>query len=449
MDCNFFGVSKKITGYQEKAMVGLAGIIILMILMFFLEIPVGLAMGVVGVGGLWYLVTPEAALNLLGTEIWTTFSQYGLSVIPLFVWMGQICFYSGVNENLYNTAYTWMGRTRGGLAMSTVMACAGFAAICGSNTATAATMTAVALPEMEKRDYDPQLSSASIACGSTLGAVIPPSVVLLVYGIYTEQSISKLFWASAIPGLVLAGLFCLTIYLMCVIKPEIGPAGPASTLFEKIKSLPGAFEMMFLFVLVMAGLFFGLFTPTEAGAAGAFFSLVMALMRRKLSWEGFVLSIMDSLKVACMIIVIITGAIIFGRFLTLSGLPSEITELASGLPVDPWVIMAIILLTYGVAGCVMDALGFLLVSIPIFFPLVVKMGYDPIWFGVTLTAVTTMGAVTPPVGISAYVVSGMSKTIPLATVFRGIFWFLPAYIAIIVLLLIFPKMVLWLPAYVN
>lgn len=430
-------------------MVGLAGIAILMFLMFVLEIPVGLAMGVVGVGGLWYLVTPEAAFSLLGTEIWTTFSQYSLSVIPLFVWMGQICFYSGVNENLYNTAYTWMGRVRGGLAMSTIMACGGFAAICGSNTATAATMTAVALPEMEKRNYDPQLSSAAVACGSTLGVVIPPSVVLLVYGIYTEQSISKLFWASAIPGVILTLLFCLTVYVMCVVKPDAGPGGPASTAMEKVKALPGAFEMIFLFVLVMAGLFFGIFTPTEAGAAGAFFALVMALIRKKLTWNSFVMSIMDSLKVACMIIVIITGAIIFGRFLTLSGLPTQITEFASSLPVQPWVIMLIILLVYGVAGCVMDALGFLLVSIPIFFPLVVQMGYDPIWFGVALTAVTTMGAVTPPVGISAYVVSGMSKTIPLATVFRGVLWFIPAYVLLIFMLLVFPQMTLWLPSFVN
>lgn len=430
-------------------MSGLVGIIILMALMFLMEIPVGLAMGVVGVGGLWYLVTPEAAFNLLGTEIWTTFSQYGLSVIPLFVWMGQICFYSGVNENLYSTAYTWMGRTRGGLAMSTVMACAGFAAICGSNTATAATMTAVALPEMEKRNYDPKLSSASIAVGSTLGVVIPPSVVLLVYGIYTEQSISKLFWASTIPGVILTVLFCLTIYLMCIMKPAAGPGGPASSFIDKIKSLPGALEMVFLFILVMAGLFFGLFTPTEAGAAGAFFALVMALIRKKLSWKGFVLSLMDSLKVACMIIVIVTGAIIFGRFLTLSGLPSDITAFASSLPVKPWVIMSIILITYGIAGCVMDALGFLLVSIPIFFPLVVGMGYDPLWFGVILTMVTTMGAVTPPVGISGYVVSGMSKTIPLATVFKGILWFIPAYVAMIIFLIIFPQLALWLPSFVN
>ncbi len=190
-------------------MVGLLGIAILLALMFLVELPVGLAMGLVGLGGLWYLLGLEAGMSVVGTELWGTFSSYGLSVIPLFVWMGQICFYSGVNENLYNTAYAWMGRIRGGLAMSTIMACAGFAAICGSNTATAATMTAVALPEMRKRNYEPALMGGTIACGATLGVVIPPSVVLIVYGIYTEQSIGKLFWASTLPGIVMA----------CVILP--------------------------------------------------------------------------------------------------------------------------------------------------------------------------------------------------------------------------------------
>lgn len=430
-------------------MTGLVGICILLLLMFFVEIPVGIAMGIVGFVGVWIILAPDAALALVGTDVWATFSKYSLSVIPLFVWMGQICFYSGVNENLYNTAYTWLGRTRGGLAMATLMACAGFAAICGSNTATAATMTAVALPEMKKRDYAPALSSASIACGSTLGVLIPPSVVLIVYGIYTEQSIGKLFWASTVPGIFLAVLLCLTVYIMCIFRPQMGPGGPQTTILKKIKAIPGAFEMMFLFALVMVGLFYGIYTPTEAGAAGSLFALVLALLRRRLSWKGFVSSIIDTLKVSCMIIVIVTGAVIFGRFLTLSGLPFQVTEFASRLPVAPWVILAVILLAYGIAGCVMDALGFLLVSIPIFFPLVTEMGYDPIWFGVMITLVTTMGAVTPPVGISAYVVSGMSKDIALATVFSGVTWFLPAYIVAIVLMVVLPEIALFLPTYVR
>jgi len=430
-------------------MVGLLGIVVLLGLMFFVELPVGLAMGLVGLGGLWYLLGSEAAMSVVGTELWGTFSSYGLSVIPLFVWMGQICFYSGVNENLYNTAYTWMGRIRGGLAMSTIMACAGFAAICGSNTATAATMTAVALPEMKKRNYEPALMGGAIACGSSLGVVIPPSVVLIVYGIYTEQSIGKLFWASTLPGIVMAGLMCIVVYTMCLVDPERGPAGPKTTMMEKIKAIPGAFEMIVLFSLVMLGLLTGAFTPTEAGAAGSVFALALALIRRKLSWKGFVASIVDTLKVTCMIILIVAGAVILGRFLTISGLPFQVTEYASQLPVQPWVIMAVILVVYGIAGCVMDALGFLLVSIPIFFPLAMKLGYDPIWFGVTINVVTTMGAVTPPVGICAYVVAGMSGDIPLASVFRGVIWFLPVYVVTMVLLILWPQLALWLPSYIR
>ncbi len=430
-------------------MIGITGIIILIFLMFLIELPVGFAMAIVGFAGLWYVLTPEAALALIGTEVWSTFSKYGLSVIPLFIFMGQICFYSGVNKSLYNTAYKWMGRTRGGLAMATIMACAGFSAICGSNTATAATMTAVALPEMKKYNYKAALSSASIACGSTLGVVIPPSVVLIVYGIYTEQSIGKLFWGSAIPGLVITLLFCLTVYIICLVRPEMGPGGPRTSMVEKIKAIPGAFEMMVLFTLVMAGLYSGAYTPTEAGAAGTFFAVVLGLIRRKLTWQGFVASIVDTLKVTCMIIVIVTGAVIFGRFLTISRLPFEIADFVSALPVHPWVIMVCILFIYAVAGSVMDALGFLLVSIPIFFPVVTRMGYDPVWFGVTLTVVTTMGAITPPVGISAYVVAGMDREIPLGTVFKGVVWFLPAYLIATAALLLYPQVVLFLPAYVQ
>ncbi len=430
-------------------MIGLIGIAALLIFLFLLELPVGFAMGVVGLAGLWYILTPEAALALVGAEIWVTFSKYGLSVIPLFILMGQICFYSGVNKSLYRTAYTWLGRTRGGLAMATILACAGFSAICGSNTATAATMTAVALPEMKKYHYQPILSSASIACGSTLGVIIPPSVVLIVYGIYTEQSIGKLFWGTAIPGLIVTVLFCLTVYFLCLVRPEMGPGGPKTSILEKIRAIPGAFEMIIIFSLVMIGLYTGAYTPTEAGAAGALIALVMGLVRRKLSWEGFIASIVDTLKVTCMIIVIVTGAVIFGRFLTISRLPFDIADFVAGLPVQPWVIMLAILAIYAVAGSVMDALGFLLVSIPIFLPVVMKMGYDPIWFGVTLTLVTTMGAITPPVGISAYVVAGMDKEIPLGTVFKGVVWFLPAYLIAAALMMMYPQIVLFLPQFVR
>ncbi len=330
--------------------VGLTGIIVLLCLMFLFELPVGLAMGIVGAGGLWCILSPDTAATMIGNEIWSVFTKYGLTVIPMFILMGQICFYCGVNQNLYRTAYTWMGRTRGGLAMATIMACAGFAAICGSNTATAATMTAVALPEMKKYRYDSMLSSSAIAVGSTLGVVIPPSVVLIVYGIYTEQSIGKLFWGSTVPGIILAILFCLTVYIMCLIRPELGPGGEKKTFLEKIKSIPGATEMIVLFSLVMAGLYSGAYTPTEAGAAGAFFAIILGLIRRKLTWKGFLASVIDTLKVSCMIIVIVTGAVILGRFLTISRMPFEVADFVAGLPVQPWLIIVVILIIYMIEG---------------------------------------------------------------------------------------------------
>ncbi|NWF91304.1 MAG: TRAP transporter large permease subunit [Syntrophaceae bacterium] len=418
--------------------------------MIFLQMPVGFSMAIVGFLGLWYVTGLDSALSMIGTETWSNFSSYSLTVIPLFILMGTVCFYSGVNKNLYEAAYKWFGRTRGGIAMATIMACAGFSAICGSNNATAATMTTVALPEMKKYNYHKALSSGSIACGSTLGVVIPPSVVLIVYGIQTGQSIGKLFWGSTLPGILMALLFVLTIYVICVRHPEWGPGGPKVDLIDKIKAAPGMTEMVILFGLVMGGLYTGTYTPTEAGAAGAFFALLIAsAIRRRLSWKGFVSAIIDALRVTCMVIVIVWGAVIFGRFLTISRLPFMAVDFVSGLQIPPYMIMVCILVIYAIAGMVMDALGFLLISIPIFFPMAMQLGYDPIWFGCILTVVTTMGAVTPPVGICAYVVSGMAEDIPLATVFKGVLWFIPAYCITMAAMIIFPQVALFLPSLVR
>lgn len=431
-------------------MVSLIGIFILLVVMIVLQMPVGFSMAVVGFCGLWYVTGLDSALSMIGTETWSNFSSYGLTVIPLFILMGTICFYSGVNKNLYDTTYKWFGRTRGGIAMATIMACAGFAAICGSNNATAATMTTVALPEMKKYHYDKALSAGSIACGSTLGVVIPPSVVLIVYGIQTGQSIGKLFWGSTLPGILMALLFILTIYFLCLRNPEWGPGGPRVRLIDKIKATPGITEMVILFGLVMGGLYTGAYTPTEAGAAGAFFAfLIAATIRRKLSWKGFVSAIVDALRVTCMVIVIVWGAVIFGRFLTISRLPFIAVDFVSTLQIPPYMIMVSILIIYGIAGMVMDALGFLLISIPIFFPIAIQLGFDPIWFGCILTVVTTMGAVTPPVGICAYVVSGMAEDIPLSIVFKGVLWFIPAYCVTMAVMIIFPQIALFLPGLVR
>ena len=434
---------------MSPALIGILGIVVMLATMFFLQIPVGFAMALVGFGGVALVILPQAALGMLGTELWTTFSSYGLTIIPLFIFMGLICFYSDVNTKLYNAAYKWLGATRGGLAMATVMACAGFAAISGSNTATAATMTSVALPEMKKYKYHPILITGSIAAGSTLGVVIPPSIVLVVFGIYTGQSIARLFFGSIIPGLILALLMLLTVHVICRRHPDWGPAGPKSSWREKVVSLKGSFEMITLFVLVMGGLFIGFFTPSEAGAVGSFFALLISLVRRSLSLKGFFRAVEDTLRISSFIVVIVAGAVIFGRFLAVTRLPYAIAEWAIELSVPSFVILWLMILVFIIGGAIMDALGLLLITIPIFYPLALKLNYDPIWFGVMLTIVTTMGAITPPVGVNAYVVAGMADDISLATVFKGVTYFLPTYLVCILLLEIFPALVLYLAGAVH
>lgn len=422
---------------------GLYGTLIMLAVMLFLRIPVGFVMAFMGFFGLVYAISWEAALGMIGTDLWQTFSSYGLTVIPMFILMGQICFYSQVNERLYNAAYKWFGHVKGGLAITTVMACAGFAAICGSNTATAATMTTVALPEMKKYNYSSILTSGSIAAGSTLGVVIPPSVVLVVYGIYTGQSIGKLFFGSFVPGVILATIMAIIVYIMCAVHPEWGPKGPNHTLYEKIKAIPDAIDMVIMFGIIMYSLYAGLFTPSEAGAAGSVVAIAISVLRKKLTWKGFLGSVIDTLRITCMIFMLVAGAVLFGRFLAVTRLPYVAAEWVTSLPVPHWMIFWSMMVIYIIGGCVMDALAFLLITVPIFFPVAQQIGYDPIWFGVAITLVTTMGAVTPPVGISAYIVSGMAKDIPLSTVFKGIFWFLPSYIITIALIEIFPQLIIY------
>nr|WP_321259312.1 TRAP transporter large permease [uncultured Pseudodesulfovibrio sp.] len=424
---------------------GILGTLILLASIFFLRIPVGFAMGIIGFGGFAYVLNWNAATGMLGTELWNVFSKYGLTVIPLFILMGQICFYSGVNERLYKSAYAWMGEIRGGIAMTTVLACAGFAAICGSNSATAATMSTVALPEMKKFKYSPILSTGVVAAGATLGVVIPPSVVLIIIGLQTSQSIAQLFVGGMVPGVLLTVLFLSTIWYLCKKNPDWGPAGPKTTFAEKLRSLPGSIEMVILFFLVMGGLFLGFFTPTEAGAAGAGLALLIAVLSGKMSWKKFHLAVNDSLKISCMIMVIMLGAVIFGRFLAITRLPFEAAGWVAGLPIPPLVIIGVICLIYVIGGMVMDALALLLVTIPIFFPVVTAMGYDPLWFGVLITVVTTLGAITPPVGVNTFIVASMAKDVPMTDVFKGVSYFVAAYVLCVAILMLFPGLVTFLP----
>ena len=431
---------------MSPLLIGLIGIAVLLFILFFLGMPVGFSMAVVGFVGFSCIVNFNAGLNMAGSTFWSVSSKYGLTVIPLFILMGQIVFYSGVNQRLYKAANCWVGHVKGGLAMATILACSAFAAICGSNTATAATMSTVALPEMKKYGYSSILSTGTIACGSTLGVVIPPSVVLIIIGLATEQSIAKLFYGGIGAGILLTLLFLLSIFFMCHIKPAWGPVAKKVSFREKFKSLSGGIEMLILFISIMAGLYFGFFTPAEAGAAGAFFALVISVVRKTLSWNDFKKAIKDTLRISSMVMMLVVGAMIFGKFLSITRIPFDLASFVASLPVSNFVIMLFITLIYIAGGAIMDALALLLITIPIFFPLAVQMGYNPIWFAVTITVITTLGAVTPPVGATTYVVAGVASDVPMKNVFKGVLIFMPAYILTILLLLLFPSIVTWLPS---
>ncbi|MCL4744051.1 MAG: TRAP transporter large permease [Burkholderiaceae bacterium] len=416
-----------------------------MFVLMLLEMPIAFAMLAAGLLGNAYLLSGEAATHLLATNVWDQFSSYGLSVVPLFVLMGQFAYRAGITERLYRAAYTWVGSLPGGLAGTTIAASAGFSAICGSNSATTATMGTIALPEMRRYNYHPALSAGAVAVGGTLGVVIPPSVVLIVIAVQTEQSLLRLFLASIVPGLILALLFLATIVALCLRNPELGPLGPRTSMRAKMASLSGVIETLALFGLVIGGLYLGWFTPTEAGAAGAFGALLIGLARRKLSARGLVQAVAETLRISSMVVLLITGAVLFGRFLTVSRLPFELADWAAALPVWPGVVILVVLLIYVIGGMLMDALGFLVVTIPIFYPLAAALGYDPVWYTVVLTVVTTMGAVTPPVGVNVFIVSGLAPDIPIYTIFRGVAYFIVSYLACIALMWIFPDVVLLLP----
>lgn len=434
---------------MSLTLVGIVGIVVLLSVLFFLGMPVGFSMAMVGFLGFSHVINLNAGMNMAGSVFWSVAAKYGLTVIPLFIFMGQIAFYSGVNQRLYRAAHYWTGHIRGGLAMATIMACSAFAAICGSNTATAATMSTVALPEMRKYGYSTILSTGAIACGSTLGVVIPPSVVLIIIGLATEQSIARLFYGGMGAGVILTAFLILTVRFSCRLYPAWGPVVDKKPLRDRMASLSGAGEMLLLFGLVMVGLWVGFFTPSEAGAAGAFFALVIAVAGRTLSLANFKQAVLDTLRISCMVIMLIAGAMIFGRFLAVTRIPFDLAAGVAALDFPAWAIMGCICLIYILGGAIMDALALLLITIPIFFPLAIQMGYDPVWFAVTITVVTTLGAVTPPVGATTYVVAGVAGDIPLKDVFKGVALFLPAYMVTILLLILFPALVTFLPGFLG
>lgn len=424
--------------------VGLVGIAALIVL-FFTRIPVAYALAIVGVAGYAVLTSVDSALTLLSRDLYSVFSSYSLALVPLFVFMGFIGYYAGVSRKLYDMAYKLSSGFRGGLGIATVMASTAFGAVCGSTTATAATVGSIALPEMGRYRYGSRLASGSIAAGAGLGILMPPSVVLIIYGILTQVSIGKLFLAGIIPALLVTLLFAVAILAYVGLDPEQAPTARSFGLGERLWSLLDVWETLLVFVLVMGGMFAGIFSPTKAGAIGSALLLAIVLLQGRLSWKNFLNAINDTLSVTCMVIMLVAGATIFGHFLALSRLTMELSNMVSGLSWPAWAVMGFICLIYLLAGCFIDALALITLTIPIFYPIVIDLGYDPIWFGVLIVLITQMGTITPPVGVNAFIVKGLSADLRLEDVFIGVLPFLAALLLGVGIIIAFPSIVTFLP----
>jgi C4-dicarboxylate transporter, DctM subunit len=433
---------------MEPVTVGYIGIGVLVLLLFS-GLHIGVVMGLLGFAGMVYLNGWAGGLGVLKTTPFSTWASYDFSIIPLFVLMGEFCFHGNISGDLYTTAHKFFGSLRGGLAMATVGACAAFAAVSGSSMATAATMSTVALPEMRKHKYDLSLATGTLAAGGTIGILIPPSVIMVVYGMLTQQSIGKLFLAGFIPGILQAVLFILAIGFICWRSPAKGPPGPATSIITKIASLKNTWIVILLFLLVIGGIYFGWFSPTAGAGIGAFGAFLFALARKKLGWKQFKSSLLETVNTTGMIFFIMVGAMILGYFFAVTRLPNEFSTFIAGLHLNRYIIWLAIIILYLILGCLMDSLAMILLTVPILFPLVCGqggLGFDPIWFGIMIVIVVEMGMITPPVGMNVFVIKGMAKDVPTYTIFRGILPFLYMDLLEVVILTIFPVIVLWLPS---
>ena len=431
---------------MSREMVGIISIVVLIVLLL-ARLPVAFVMLVLGMGGIYYLKGLDAMFLTSAVTIYGTFASYSLVVVPLFTWMGYIGFHSGISAHLYDAAYKMVGSLKGGLAMATTMACAAFGAICGSTTATAATFAALSLPEMKKRGYDRSLATANVAASGILGVLIPPSVIFIVYCSITAQSVSKLFIAGIFPGLLLMVLFMLGTYLMVARRPGIAPPGPLFPWKERIKAVAtGGIEVVIIFIAVIGGLLAGYFTGTEAGSVGCFATLLVVLARRSLSWRGFLNSLKDAVRTSTMVMFLVAAAAIYGVFLGLTNLPVIVSDWVVALPLPPYATMIGILLILMAMGCVIDALAMILLTIPIFFPAALALGFDPVWCGVIMTLALGMGVLTPPVGANVYVVFAVEKETPVMDIFRGTWPYLIALWICVIILLVFPQIATFLPS---
>ncbi len=428
---------------MHEVTVGLVGLAVVLLL-FLTGIELGFAMALVGFLGFAILVSKTAALNLLAKDFFDVFSSYGFTVIPLFVLMGQVAFNAGIAKRLFNTAYRFIGHVPGGMAMATVAGATAFKAICGSSPATAATFASVAVPEMDRYGYDKKLSTGIVATVGTLGILIPPSVTLIVFGIITELSIGRLFLAGIIPGLMIAFFFICIIYGWCKINPKLGPKGEKSTWKERFASLPEFLLVVVIFLLMIVGLMKGLFTPTEAGSVGTGLVLLMSILRRDINFKGFLKSVAESLRTACMVLMLIAGSTILGHFLAVTKIPMLAADWVVGLPLNKYIIMIIISFIYQMGGSFIDDLAFMILATPIFYPVIIKLGFDPIWFGMIIAITVMIGVVIPPVAINVFVVKNITK-VPFGVIYKGVYPFLISLLVCGALLFLFPGLATWLP----
>jgi len=429
---------------MNEITVGIFGLCILLLL-FATGIELGFAMCLIGFAGFAYLNGFYAAMNLLGRDVFEVITNYGYTVFPLFILMGQIGFNAGIAERLYDSAHKFIGHIPGGLAMATVMGATGFKAICGSSAATSATFASVAIPEMDRFSYSRKLSTGIVATVGTLGVIIPPSVTLIIYGILTEQSIGQLFLAGIIPGLIIAVIFLGIIYIWAKTKPQDAPMSDRSTWKERMRSLPSVLWVLIVFVLVVGGIMTGFFTPSEAGAVGTFAILVLAIAIRGLNYRKYITSLNEALRTTGMILMLVIGSTVFGHFIAVTNIPQAIADWVAVLPVNRYIILIIIGFVYLIGGSFIDDLAFMILATPIFYPIVLKLGFNLVWFGISLGVVLMIGVVIPPVAVCVFVVKNITAE-PIGRIYKGVTPFLISLVIVWGLLFLFPQLALWLPS---
>lgn len=424
--------------------IGATGIGVLFILLA-LRIPVAFSMFAVGFAGVWALNGTGAAFSLLASESFTLASMPELVVVPLFILMGNVASETGMSRRLYDAAYALIGHIRGGLASATVLGCGGFAALSGSSVASALTIGKVSLAEMSRYNYDDRLSTGAVAAGGTLGILIPPSTGFVIYAILTQESIGRLFLAGVLPGLLLLAMFVLTITVVCTINPAMGPRGPRTTMAEKVRALVGSLPILGVIATTIGGIYSGIFSPVEASAVGAGLFILIGLVTRTLTFATFWAASKSSVTTTATVMLILIAAHMINPFLALSHIPQELGEFLTGLQVPRLVVLALILLVYLVLGCFLEGFAMLVLTLPIFFPIITQLGYDPIWFGVIVVIMLEMGLISPPVGVNVFIVKSVVPHVPLGTIFRGVLPFWGAMIVTLLLLIAFPQIALILP----